>query len=89
MVARLVSVPDYRGPRRRLIEELQERGIRDLGVLRAFDEVPRHLFVPPISHHRAYDDDSILIGQGQTISQPYVHALALQLLQLTGKEKVL
>lgn len=81
--------PEYRGARRRLVEQLQDAGIRDLAVLRAVDQVPRHLFVPPIMRHRAYEDTSLPIGGGQTISQPSVHARALELLQLTGRERVL
>lgn len=83
------SGPDLRGPRRRLIEALAAQGIRDLAVLKAFDEVPRHLFVPTGVRHRAYEDAPLPIGAGQTISQPYVHALYLQLLQLRGSERVL
>ncbi len=80
---------ELRGPRRRLIETLQANGIRDLSVLRAFDEVPRHLFVPTGVRHRAYEDEALLIGSGQTISQPSIHALYLDVLALTGKERVL
>lgn len=83
------SVHGMRGARRRLVEALQEGGIRDLSVLRAFDEVPRHIFVPTGMRHRAYEDSSLPIGQGQTISQPSTHARYLELLQLTGHEKVL
>lgn len=79
----------YTGVRRRLIETLRSKGIRDLAVLRAFDLVPRHLFVPTGVYHRAYDDTAIPIGNGQTISQPSTHARYLELLQLTGKERVL
>jgi len=81
--------PSFGGARRRLIEALQEKGIKDLGVLRAIDLVPRHKFVPESTRHRAYEDAALPIGSGQTISQPYVHARALELLQLTGKERVL
>ena len=81
--------PDFRGPRRRLIETLQANGISDLAVLRAFDEVPRHLFVPTGVRHRAYEDSALPIGNGQTISQPSVHARYLQELRLTGRERVL
>ena len=81
--------PDFRGPRRRLIEALQTNGISDLAVLRAFDEVPRHLFVPSGVRHRAYEDSALPIGNGQTISQPSVHARYLQELRLTGRERVL
>jgi protein-L-isoaspartate(D-aspartate) O-methyltransferase len=77
------------GARRRLIETLQERGITDLAVLRAFDLVPRHLFVPTGMRHRAYEDSALPIGSGQTISQPSTHARYLELLRLTGRERVL
>lgn len=81
--------PELRGPRRRLVEQLQEQGIRDLVVLKAIDETPRHLFVPRAVRHRAYEDSALPIGNGQTISQPSIHARYLELLHLTGTEKVL
>ena len=89
MAGPLGSGPDPRGPRRRLIETLRANGISDPAVLRAFDEVPRHLFVPSGVRHRAYEDAPLPIGSGQTISQPSIHARYLQLLQLTGQERVL
>jgi protein-L-isoaspartate(D-aspartate) O-methyltransferase len=81
--------PEYRGARRRLIEALQANGIGDLAVLRAFDLVPRHAFVPSGVAHRAYEDAALPIGNGQTISQPTVHARSLQELRLSGRDKVL
>ncbi len=81
--------PEFRGARRRLVEVLQDKGIKDLAVLRAIDTVPRHLFVPPSVRHRAYEDSALPIGNGQTISQPFVHARAIEHLQLTGQERVL
>lgn len=81
--------PEFRGARRRLVETLQASGIRDLAVLRAVDMTPRHLFVPTGVRHRAYEDSALPIGNGQTISQPSVHARYLELLHLTGKERVL
>lgn len=80
---------EFRGARRRLVETLQDGGITDLAVLRAFDQTPRHLFVPTGVRHRAYEDAPLPIGNGQTISQPSVHARYLQELRLTGKERVL
>ena len=77
------------GARRRLVELLREKGIRDLAVLRAFDMTPRHAFVPTGVRHRAYEDASLPIGSGQTISQPSIHARYLELLALTGSERVL
>lgn len=80
---------EMRGARRRLMETLREKGITDLAVLRAFEMTPRHAFVPTGVRHRAYEDAPLPIGNGQTISQPYVHAWYLQLLALKGTERVL
>lgn len=77
------------GARRRLVELLREKGIRDLAVLRAFDLTPRHAFVPTGVRHRAYEDAPLPIGSGQTISQPSIHARYLELLELKGSERVL
>ena len=88
MVARPVD-QEFRGARLRLIETLRERGIRDLAVLRAFEQTPRHQFVPTGLRHRAYEDSALPIGNGQTISQPSIHARYLELLALTGRERVL
>lgn len=77
------------GARRRLVETLREKGIRDLAVLRAFDMTPRHAFVPTGVRHRAYEDAPLPIGSGQTISQPSIHARYLELLGLGGSERVL
>ena len=84
-----VDLQEYRGARRRLVETLQQQGIRDLSVLHAIDEVPRHLFVPTGVRHRAYEDSALPIGNSQTISQPSIHARYLELLKLKGTEKVL
>ncbi len=70
-------------------EQLVRRQIDDENVLRAFSAVPREDFVPPRHRGRAYFDGPITIGCRQTISQPYVVALAIQALELTGSEKVL
>ena len=75
--------------RRLLIERLQERGIRDLEVLRAFDLVHRHEFLPEAVRHRAYEDSAIPIGFGQTASQPSLQALYMQILQIGSGDKVL
>ena len=84
-----VEPQEYRGARRRLVELLQSQGVRDLSVLHAIAEVPRHLFVPTGVRHRAYDDSALPIGNGQTISQPSIHARYLELLRLKGTERVL
>ena len=80
---------ELRGARLRLVETLREKGIRDLAVLRAVEMTPRHMFVPTGLRHRAYEDAALPIGNGQTISQPWVHARYLELLRLTGSERVL
>ena len=77
------------GARRRLVELLREKGIRDLSVLRAFDLTPRHAFVPTGVRHRAYEDAPLPIGSGQTISQPSIHARYLEILARKGTERVL
>lgn len=79
----------YRERRAALIERLRDRGINDLAVLHAFDSIPRHLFVPEYFLARAYRDEALLIGQGQTISRPSTHGLYLQSLNLKGTERVL
>jgi protein-L-isoaspartate(D-aspartate) O-methyltransferase len=90
MVAGGVGEGDgYGGYRAQLVETLQQKGIRDLAVLRAIRMVPRHLFVPESVRHRAYDDAALPIGSSQTISQPWVQARYLELLSLTGHERVL
>ncbi len=84
------SVNDRFTPQRRaLIEKLRERGIRDLEILRAFDTVPRHEFVPEAVWHRAYEDAPVPIGFGQTASQPSLQALYMQLLELQPEDRVL
>jgi protein-L-isoaspartate(D-aspartate) O-methyltransferase len=75
--------------RRQLIETLRDRGINDLEVLRVFDLVPRHLFVPESVQHRAYDDTPVPIGYGQTASQPSLQALYMQILKLKPTDRVL
>ncbi len=70
-------------------EQLRRRGIRDERVLDAFRRVQRHTFVPAESEPDAYDDHPLPIGEGQTISQPYMVALMTQCLELKGSERVL
>lgn len=87
-MATLVTTMDAR--RQRMVtEHLRRRDIVDLRVLAAFASVPRDRFVPaPLIEH-AYDDAPLPIGNGQTISQPYVVAITVQALALTGRERVL
>lgn len=65
------------------------RGVRDPRVIQAMREVPRHLFVPPALAAKAYGETPLPIGHRQTISQPYIVARMIELLELTGSEKVL
>jgi protein-L-isoaspartate(D-aspartate) O-methyltransferase len=69
--------------------QLIPRGITDKKVLRVMENTPRHLFVPENYTDAAYDDGPLPIGEGQTISQPYIVALMTELLKLKGHEKVL
>ena len=69
--------------------QIKARGIKDKRVLGAMLKVKRHLFVPPALVHQAYDDHPLPIGEGQTISQPYIVALMTELLALKGEERVL
>ncbi len=70
-------------------KQLVSSGIFDPRVLEAMEKVPRHRFMPINSQKDAYKNQASGIGEGQTISQPYIVALMTQLLQLSGKEKVL
>jgi protein-L-isoaspartate(D-aspartate) O-methyltransferase len=79
----------YEGQRRALIGVMQERGIRDLEVLRAFDAVARHEFLPAAVRHSAYDDRPLPIGFAQTASQPSLQALYMQVLQIRPTDRVL
>jgi protein-L-isoaspartate(D-aspartate) O-methyltransferase len=70
-------------------QQLRVRGIRDPRVLHAMLEVPRHLFVPQDYAQSAYSDQPLLIGHGQTISQPYMVAAMTEELELEGNERIL
>lgn len=70
-------------------EQIERRGITDSQVLNAMRAVPRHLFVPPSLKSRAYSDRPLAIGEGQTISQPYIVALMTESLSLKPTSRVL
>jgi len=72
-----------------VVEQIEERGVIDRRVLEVMGRVPRHKFVPEKYRHLAYGDYPLPIGEGQTISQPYIVALMTECLQLEGDEKVL
>ena len=69
--------------------QLRRRGIHDERVLAAMNEVPRELFLPKAQRRRAYRDGAVRIGEGQTMSQPWIVACMAQLLELAGSETVL
>jgi protein-L-isoaspartate(D-aspartate) O-methyltransferase len=69
--------------------QIKARGVKDSRVLAALQKVERHLFVPSRAQDLAYEDFPLPIGEGQTISQPYIVALMTELLNLQGSEKVL
>lgn len=70
-------------------DQIESRGVTDEKVLKVMRNIPRHLFVPERYRKSAYQDSPLPIGQGQTISQPYIVALMTHLLDLRGDEKVL
>ena len=82
-------MPDFTHLRARMVDAVRQRGISDERVLAAMNEVPRHLFVPVVVGAKAYGTGALPIGAKQTISQPYIVARMIELLELTGKEKVL
>jgi len=82
--------PDFDAQRQSMVQQqLAGRDIVNANVLEAMRSVPRHLFVPEGSRHMAYWDGPLSIGEGQTISQPYIVALMTQLLAPTADDKVL
>lgn len=80
----------YEIPRRRMTEHLRTHyRIVDERVIAAMDTVPRHLFVPSALQSQAYKDNALPLSVGQTISQPFIVARMTELLELTGRERVL
>jgi protein-L-isoaspartate(D-aspartate) O-methyltransferase len=81
---------DFKAMREKMVEtQIQARGVKDPRVLSALRKVERHRFVPKEYLDSAYFDQPLPIGEGQTISQPYIVALMTELLELKGGEKVL
>ncbi len=81
---------DYETLRKRMVEEqLMPRGIKDPRVLNAFYKIERHKFIPENLRSSAYADFPLPIGEGQTISQPYIVALMTECLNVTQEDKVL
>lgn len=81
---------DYRAMRLAMVEtQLRKRATEDQQLLARMEAVPRHCFVPHAVRHQAYADHPLAIGDGQTISQPYMVALMTALLQLKPSDRVL
>jgi protein-L-isoaspartate(D-aspartate) O-methyltransferase len=86
----VLNVMSTKELRQRMVEEqIAARGVRDPRVLAAMRDVPREQFVPPEAEEFAYEDSPLGIGEGQTISQPYIVALMAQAAGLEGTERVL
>lgn len=80
---------EAKGKRKKLVAELQRKGITDEEVLRAINTVPRHLFMDPAFLSHAYVDKAFPISSGQTISQPYTVAIQSSLLRVKKRDKIL
>lgn len=82
--------PRYRKQREKMVQnQIQARKITDVRVINAMKMVPRHLFVPKQLRKKAYADHPLPIGEGQTISQPYIVALMTEQLRLSPQSRVL
>jgi len=83
-------VTDFKSLQEEMVtQQIMGRGVVTPRVIAAFRKVPRHLFVPEQFQSHSYNDHPLPIGEGQTISQPYIVALMTDLLDLSGEEKVL
>jgi protein-L-isoaspartate(D-aspartate) O-methyltransferase len=90
MRTRPASARDWEAERARMVEaQIEARGVKDPRVLEAMRTVPRHRFVPEAYRARAYEDRPLPIGEGQTISQPYMVAVMTELLELEPDDRVL
>jgi protein-L-isoaspartate(D-aspartate) O-methyltransferase len=89
-IAGVAPAQDWDAARRAMIDtQIIPRGIKDARVIEAMRAAPRHLFVPEDLRSQSYADYPLPIGEGQTISQPYIVALMTECLGLTGEERVL
>jgi protein-L-isoaspartate(D-aspartate) O-methyltransferase len=79
----------HKGLRKKLVDQIREKGITDEHVLQAINNVPRHYFLDSAFERHAYEDRAFPIGEDQTISQPYTVAYQTQLLQIKPFEKIL
>jgi protein-L-isoaspartate(D-aspartate) O-methyltransferase len=79
----------HQGLRKKMVEIIRKKGIRDEKVLAAIGNIPRHLFLDPAFVEFAYEDQPFQIGEGQTISQPFTVAYQTELLEIKKGDKVL
>ncbi|RMG88295.1 MAG: protein-L-isoaspartate(D-aspartate) O-methyltransferase [Bacteroidetes bacterium] len=79
----------HKGMRRKLVEGLRKKGIKDERILEAMEKIPRHFFLENAFEEQAYIDKAFPIGCGQTISQPYTVAFQTQLLEVKKRDKIL
>ena len=85
----MVDSYKHKGLRKKLVEEIREKGIKDELILDAIENVPRHFFLDSSFESFAYQDKPFPIGSGQTISQPYTVAYQTELLEIKKNDKVL
>ncbi len=79
----------HKGLRRKLVDTIARKGIKDVNVLEAIGKLPRHFFLDSALDYQAYEDKALPIKVGQTISQPYTVAFMTELLKLKKQDKVL
>jgi protein-L-isoaspartate(D-aspartate) O-methyltransferase len=89
MISEMNDTYRHKGLRKKLVEEIRQKKIKDEAVLAALEKVPRHLFMDNAFLEFAYQDKAFPIGAGQTISQPFTVAFQSELLQVKKGEKIL
>jgi protein-L-isoaspartate(D-aspartate) O-methyltransferase len=90
LIASMSTLDPFTSKRNEMVQhDIQARGVCDVHVLESMNSVPRHLFVPNDLVYRAYDDSPLPIGEGQTISQPYIVALMAEAAKIKKDDKVL
>ncbi|NLZ30241.1 MAG: protein-L-isoaspartate O-methyltransferase, partial [Methanomicrobiales archaeon] len=86
----MTETDNFAKEREKMVEfQVRARGVRDPEVLAAMQRIPRHLFVPEDCERSAYEDRPLPIGEGQTISQPYIVAVMTEQLELQPRDRVL
>ncbi|WP_010521824.1 protein-L-isoaspartate(D-aspartate) O-methyltransferase [Aquimarina agarivorans] len=83
------DLPKHQGKRKLLVEALVKKGIKDISVLEAIHQIPRHLFLDAAFENHAYQDKAFPIGASQTISHPFTVAFQTELMQIKKGDKVL